>query len=48
MIDKTLAEILREPCKAPNDVNLWLPTITFLLGMAIGGGLVFQYVGWML
>lgn len=45
----TLAEmLLREPCPAPSEIDLWVPTIAFFMGVAIGGGLVMTYLGWVL
>lgn len=30
------------------DLDIWMPTITFLLGVAIGGCLVLTYMGWVI
>jgi hypothetical protein len=29
-----------------DELSLWVPTLTFLLGVAVGGGLVLQYLNW--
>lgn len=30
------------------ELDLWVPTIAFFMGVAIGGGMVLEYLRWML
>lgn len=30
------------------DLDLWMPTLTFFLGVATGAGLLLTYLGWVL